>query len=258
MDRNVRGMLRSARAKRAYLVLFILFVLFFTFNDIIFPWYVNQGGIVNVPSVLGQSFDEAVKNLAAQGLEGRKGDVRMDKEHPAGIVIIQSPFAGDKVKKGRRVYLTVSGGEQVATVPNIKGRTLRDARFGLEREGLKLGAVDYRPSDEFPQNTVIEQSPAPGTSMKRDGFVSVVLSQGSTLQKISVPDITGKSLTEAKTLLAASGLKLGNITYIPSLELLPNTVVEQFPRKGELVANGQAVDVFVVQGGEKNREIIEY
>ncbi|TLY29534.1 MAG: PASTA domain-containing protein [Ignavibacteria bacterium] len=94
--------------------------------------------------------------------------------------------------------------------------------------------------------------------MKRDGFVSVVLSQGSTLQKISVPDITGKSLTEAKTLLAASGLKLGNITYIPSLELLPNTVVEQFPRKGELVANGQAVDVFVVQGGEKNREIIEY
>ncbi|TLY29533.1 MAG: PASTA domain-containing protein [Ignavibacteria bacterium] len=137
MDRNVRGMLRSARAKRAYLVLFILFVLFFTFNDIIFPWYVNQGGIVNVPSVLGQSFDEAVKNLAAQGLEGRKGDVRMDKEHPAGIVIIQSPFAGDKVKKGRRVYLTVSGGEQVATVPNIKGRTLRDARFGLEREGRR-------------------------------------------------------------------------------------------------------------------------
>ena len=47
MDRNVRGMLRSARAKRAYLVLFILFVLFFTFNDIIFPWYVNQGGILS-------------------------------------------------------------------------------------------------------------------------------------------------------------------------------------------------------------------
>jgi serine/threonine-protein kinase len=241
-----------------FLLLLLFFILFFLCNDVILPWYVNQGGIVEVPSVTGVSFDAAMKALSARGLEGRKGDVRLDKDHPAGIVIIQSPFPGDKVKKGRRVYLTVSGGEQLASVPAVKGRTLRDAKFALERQGLKLGAVDYRPSDSFPQNTVVEQSPGPGATMKRDGFVSVVVSQGSTFEKTPVPEVTGKSLTEAKALLAASGLRLGNITYIPSAELLPNTVVEQFPRKGDLVPAGQAVDLFVVQGGEKHKEIIEY
>lgn len=248
----------SPQAKRVYLLLPVVFVLFFVCNDIILPWYVNQGGVVTVPSVLGLPYDAAVDTLASRGLQGKKGDVRLDKDHPAGIVIIQSPFPGDKVKRGRRVYMTVSGGEQLVAVPSVKGRTLRDAKFALERQGLKLGAVDYRPSDSFPQNTVIEQSPGSGATLKRDAFVSIVLSQGSTFQKISVPDITGKSLDQAKAILAANGLKLGNITYIPSAELLPNTVVEQFPLKGELVATGQAVDLFVVQGGEKNKDIIEY
>ena len=258
MNQRLRLNLTSPRARRIYLLLIVGFILFFLFNDIILPWYVNEGGIVVVPSVLGVPYDDAMKTLASKGLEGRKGDVRLDKAHPAGIVNIQSPLAGDTVKKGRRVYVTVSGGEQLVSVPSVKGRSLRDAKFALERQGLKLGTVDYRPSDSFPQNTVIEQSPGSGATMKRDAFVSIIVSQGSTFEKVTVPDLAGKSLTEAKTILATSGLKLGNITYIPSADLLPNTIVEQFPRRGELVPSGQAVDLFVVQGGEKNKEIIEY
>jgi eukaryotic-like serine/threonine-protein kinase len=258
MGRVSAKILTSRRAKRIYILLIVFFLLFFVCNDIILPWYVNQGGIVEVPSVLGVPYDEAIKTLSSLGLEGRKGDVRLDKDHRAGIVIIQSPFPGEKVKKGRRVYVTVSSGEQLVAIPSVKGRTLRDAKFALERSGLKLGTVDYRPSDSFPQNTVIEQSPGAGGTTKHDAFVSIVVSQGTTFQKITVPDVARKSLTEAKAILAALGLKLGNITYIPSAELLPNTVVEQFPLKGELVSSGQAVDLFVVQGGEKNKEIIEY
>ncbi|HEY6191999.1 MAG TPA: PASTA domain-containing protein [Bacteroidota bacterium] len=258
MKRPTKGTFTSRRAKRIYLLLLAFSILFFVCNDIILPWYVNQGGIVEVPSVLGVPYDDAVKSLATLGLEGRKGDVRLDKDHPAGLVIIQSPFPGEKVKRGRRVYMTISGGEQLVAIPSVKGRTLRDAKFALERQGLKLGTVEYRPSDSFPQNTVIEQAPGAGATAKRDAFVSIVVSQGNTFQKITVPDVTRKSLTEAKALLAASGLKLGNITYIPSTELLPNTVVEQFPLKGELVSSGQAVDLFVVQGGERNKDIIEY
>src|SRR5258706_4183719 len=107
-----KGKLTSRRAKRIYLLLFAFSILFFVCNDIILPWYVNQGGIVEVPSVLGVPYSDAVKSLAALGLEGRKGDVRLDKDHPAGLVIIQSPFPGEKVKRGRRVYITIIGGGQ--------------------------------------------------------------------------------------------------------------------------------------------------
>jgi beta-lactam-binding protein with PASTA domain len=253
----VKRIFLSPGAKKVYLVVAILIALFLVCNNVLIPLYVNQGGIITVPSVVGMKFESAQHLLDSLGFETRKGDVRMDREHPAGVVIIQNPQEGNKVKKGRRVYLTVSGGELLVAVPNIKGRTLRDARFALEKEGLKLGGVEYQASEEFPANTIIQQGLAPGAKVKRDVYVSVVASQGSASQKVAIPDITGKTLTEATTLLVQAGLKVGNVTYVPSLELLPNTVVDQYPRVGEMVPLGQAVDLFVVQGGEKKKEQLE-
>ncbi|MBI1807239.1 MAG: PASTA domain-containing protein [Ignavibacteria bacterium] len=257
MPPDYKKILTSNRSRKIFLYLGVILLLFFLCNDLVIPWYVNHGGVLTVPSVVGVNFDLAKRILDSLGLEGRQADVRLDREHPAGEVIIQNPMAGDKVKKGRRIYLTVSGGELLVTVPNVKGRTLRDARFGLEREGLKLGAVEYQSSEEFPTNTIIEQKIAPGTKVKKDVYVSVIVSQGSVSQSIIVPDVTGKTLTQAGIILSGSGLRSGNVTYIPSADLLPNTVVDQYPRGGERVINGQAVDLFVVQGAEKKKEILE-
>ena len=235
----------------------ILAALFFVCNDVLLPWYVNTGEPIEVPSVIGMKFEEAEKLINSLGLEARKGDVRMDKEHPAGSVVIQNPSEGSKVKRGRRVYLTVSGGELLVLVPNIKGRTLRDAKFALEREGLNLGAIEYQSSDQYPLNTIIEQHVTPGTKVKRNVFISVVASQGLVSEKVTVPDLNGKTFVDAQKLLINSGLKLGNITYVPSPDLLPNTVVQQFPIAGELVMNGQAVDIFVVQATDKKDGLFE-
>ncbi len=215
------------------------------------PWYTASGGIITVPPVVGMKIDDAMKLLDSLGFEPRKGDVRMDRENPTGIVIIQNPLAKAIVKKGRRVYLTISGGEIMVSVPNLKGRTLRDARFMLEREGLKLGAIEYQPSDDYPENTVVEQNIYAGAKVKRDIYVSVVISQGSFAEKISVPDVTGKTLFEVGKILLNIGLNSGNITYVPSPDMLPNTVVDQYPRSGEMVVRGQSIDLIVVQGGEK-------
>ncbi len=247
----------KTKTRRAIAVLVVLVVLFLIANNLVLPWYVNQGGIVTVPTLVGLTFERAEQVLDSLRLVPRKADVRLDKEHPAGIVIAQNPISGEQVKQGRRVYVTVSGGEVQVAVPSIKGRTLRDARFALEREGLKMGSVEYAPSDSFPQNTIIDQQPGPGAKMKKDAYVSVIVSQGSISQKISVPDLTGKTFREASALLTSAGLKLGNITYLHSPDLLPNTVIEQYPRAGEMVVSGQSIDLFVVQGGEVKKEILE-
>ena len=222
------------------------------------PWYATSGGVITVPPVVGMKIDEAMKLLDSLGFEPRKGDIRMDRENPAGFVIIQNPLEKAIVKKGRRVYLTISGGEIMVSVPNLKGRTLRDARFMLEREGLKLGAIEYQQSDDYPENTVVEQNIYAGAKVKRDIYVSVVISQGSFAEKISVPDVTGKTLFEAGKILLNIGLKSGNITYVPSPDMLPNTVVDQYPRSGEMVVKGQPIDLIVVQGGEKKEYLREY
>lgn len=235
----------------------ILVALFLLANYLLIPWYVNQGGVVTVPGVVGLRYEDAERLLDSMGFAPRKGETRMDREHPAGVVVVQNPLEGSKVKRGRRVYLMVSGGELTVTVPNVRGRTLRDARFALEKEGLKLGGVEYAASEEFPANTVVEQKISPGSRVKRDVYVSLVVSQGSVAQKVTVPDVTGKNLAEAKTILAAAGLTVGNITEVPSIDLLPNTIVDQYPRTGELVPSGQAIDLFVVQGAEKKKEVLE-
>lgn len=258
MALQLKKRLRSRTAKKVYLGLALFLVLFVVCNDLVIPWYVNQGGIVKVPSVTGKSYEEAERILDSLGLEARKGDVRPDRSHKAGVVIIQNPVPDHEVKRGRRVYLTVSGGEQMVVVPNIKGRTLRDARFALEREGLKLGAVEYQPSEQFPANTIMEQKTGAGTKAKRDAYVSIVVSQGASSQSITVPDLVGKTLTDAEALLVSSGLRRGNITYSVSSDLLPNTVLEQFPRKGEVVPKDQPVDLVVVKGGEKKKDAFEY
>ncbi len=257
MQKNVRRFLTSRNAKRTYLVLAFCLVMFFVCNDILLPWYVNSGGIIEVPAAVGQPYDKAEETINAVGLEAMKGDVRMDREHPAGTVILQNPVEGSKVKRGRRVYLTVSGGEILVAVPNLNGRTLRDAKYALEREGLRLGAIEYRSSDQYPLNTIMEQLTPFGAKVKHDAYVSVVISQGLTTEKIAVPDLSGKNLTEAEKILNAVSLKVGNITFVPSPDLLPNTILQQFPPAGELVMNGQPVDLIIIQAGDKKKELFE-
>ena len=249
--------IRSVRAKKIFLSLAFVVLLFFVCNDLLMPWYVSHGGQIDVPSVVGLRFEYAQHFLDSLGLVARQGDLRTDKNYPEGTVTSQNPLAGRRVNKGRRIYLTISTGEQLVSVPGLKGRTLRDARFQLERQGLKLGAVEYQPSDEFPENTIIEQKLAVGTKVKKDGYVSIVVSQGKISGKVIVPDLNGKTLAQAQQILLSHGLKLGNVTYQLVPDLLPNTIVDQFPRAGELALQGQSIDVFVVQGSEKKHEILE-
>lgn len=249
--------LKSPKVKKVFLVLAPLLILFFLFNDLLMPWYVDASGVIVVPPVVGLKFDDAKKLLDSLGFAPMKGNTRLDREHPEGIVIIQNPIDGSKVKRGRRIYLTVSGGEFKVIVPDLRGNTVRDAKFQLEREGLKLGAVEYQYSDIFPANTVIEQKIPPGAKVKRDVYISIVESKGSVAEKICVPDVTGKTLAEAVKILTEIGLKLGNATYIPSSDLLPNTVVDQYPRVGEMVIAGQSIDLIIVQGAVKKKDIFE-
>jgi serine/threonine-protein kinase len=246
--------LKSRRAVRIYITIGILIALFFVFNNLVMPWYVTGAGQVKVISVVGMRFDDARKVLDSLGMDVRQGDIRTDSKYPIGTVINQNPIPGRTVNKGRRIYLTLSGGEKLVTVPGLRGRTLRDARFQLEREGLRMGAEEYAVSDTFPENTIISQSVLPDIKIKRDAYVSVVVSLGKTSERVTVPELSGKTLQAATDILAALGLKIGNVSYQPLANFLPNTIIDQFPHIGEQVPRGQAVDVVVVRVGEKAKE----
>ncbi|HTY57322.1 MAG TPA: PASTA domain-containing protein [Bacteroidota bacterium] len=230
--------------------------LFFLLNNVALPLYVNHGGTLSVPNVSGLPLAEASSQLEGAGLQPVEADTRPDPDHPPGTVIYQNPPAQALVKHGRRVYLTVSGGEAMAIVPQLRGRSMRDAKFALERYGLQLGSINFEPSTVYPENTIVAQSLAADSRIVRGARINITVSSGAgTGGGVTVPNIVGKTVNEAEKMLQAQGLNVGNITYQLSYELIPNTVVEQFPRAGESATAGQKIDLFVVKVGRPTEEI---
>jgi len=229
--------------------------LFILLNYVILPLYVNHGSRLSVPSVVGLSLDRARAVLDSVSLLGVEGDTRPDPELPAGVVVSQNPPATSVVKEGRRVYLTISGGEVQVFVPLLRGRSMREARFTLERHGLRLGEITYVPSQEFPENTIVDQSATADAKIAKGSRVSITVSSGNAAAETTVPVVTGKSMGEAEKLLTTAGLRKGHVTYQPSFDLVPNTVVDQFPRAGEPAKRGASVDLFVVTPGRPSEEI---
>jgi beta-lactam-binding protein with PASTA domain len=244
---------RHTRFKTLYIIFGTAVGLFILFNYVILPIYVRHGSTLTVPDVTGLPLEEAQRTLKAEGLQPVEGGSRSDPKIPPGNVVSQNPPPSAVVKGGRHIYLTISGGEPRALVPELRGRSPRDAKFALERNGLTLGAVEYSSSDLYPENTIMSQSVEPGMELARGQAVGIVVSRGQASGKAAVPGLIGRSVGEADRMLSDVGLKMGNITYQASLDLLPNTIVDQFPRAGDSLAIGGSVDLFVVSA-EKPKE----
>jgi eukaryotic-like serine/threonine-protein kinase len=248
-------LMHNRMSKILLIVLGVLLLLFIVLNYLVLPAYVHHGSTLAVPAVVGLPLAQARAMLDSADLRPVEAETRPDPVYGPGFVVQQNPVAGSVVKGSRRVYLTVSGGEIFVIVPSLRGRSMRDARFALERNSLALGTVSYDTSDTFPENTIIEQSIPTDTRVARGTSVSIVVSQGRLLRDRIVPDLVGKSLVEAERILTEAGLTLGKINYQLSFDLVPNTVVDQFPRAGEALGTGEAVDLFVVKVGRPTEEI---
>lgn len=236
--------------KRLGIAVGIFLLLTFLVNNVVMPLYTQQGRTTKVPEVLGLSVANAKDVLTKAGLAPKEAETRIDKQYPIGTVAVQTPAAGSEVKYGRGVYLTVSGGEPLVKVPSLRGKSLRDARFTLERTALALGNVEYQVSQEFPENTIIDQSIAEGSMVKNGSKINVTVSQGRLSNKFPLPNVTMKSLSEAEKTLAEIGFRIGTVTYQPSKDLLPNTVLDQSPKAGELVSLDQPINLVVAQQQE--------
>jgi eukaryotic-like serine/threonine-protein kinase len=242
-------LLRKSLTRKVIYGLAGFVILILLLDNLIMPWFVSSPE-TTVPQVVGLQVSEAVNILEADGFEPLISDTSYGLQVPVGAVFFQKPDAGAVVKEGRTVFLFVSGGVKIIAVPQLKGKSLLDAKFALERLGLKLGRVERIPSGQ-PEDMIFDQQFAEGTRLKYGEFVGVTISAGRGGGTILVPDLIGKSLTEARKILADSSLIIGKINYQPSSTLLPNTILDQYPSSGNTLNPGSAVDLFVTKPAER-------
>jgi serine/threonine-protein kinase len=194
------------------------------------------------PRVVGMDYEKAKSALEKAGFHALKGQSRFHKTTPEGIVLEQDPPAGSVQKRGAQVTLAVSAGQATATVPEVAGITQQQAQIAIGNAGFTFGSISQQTSDQ-PRGAVIASDPPAGTTLDLPATVSITLSQGpSTVQ---IPDLTGRTLADARSTLEQLGLHLGGTTRDTSSFMPENTVLGQAPSPGATVSAGASVSLRV-------------
>jgi len=214
-------------------------------DKIVVPLYVQHGREIAMIDVVKKHTADAVSALKANGFEVQVEDTVESGNLPKGIVIDQQPPPGLMVKKGRVVRLIITGGEHYFAMPNLVGRALKAANIIIDNNKLILDEVEYLYSSDKPEGVVCEQSLLPGSMVKTNTPVRLVVSKGKPSRTLEVPMLTGLSLEEARAAIRKAGFKVGLIRYVPTADLNPYTVIDQTPKPGGHYDNPIGIDLQV-------------
>jgi len=125
-----------------------------------------------VPDLVGLAGDEAATLLRRLGFDV---DVARSRESARAGVVEVRPEAGTRLALPAKVEIVVAQGAEIVTVPDLRGRHVDDVETALAGAQLRLGAVRYQVDAPEGPRRVVSQSPAPGASLRGDGFVSIVV-----------------------------------------------------------------------------------
>ena len=140
--------------------------------------YISSGkGDISVPSVIGDSEEEAKATLEAAGFDVETRSDYSDSVEK-GKVMIQTPEADTKGKEGDTVTITISLGTETIDVPNVTNKSQSAAQSTLENSGLSAGSISEEPSDTVKKGNVISSDPAAGTKVNKGAKVNLVISTG--------------------------------------------------------------------------------
>jgi beta-lactam-binding protein with PASTA domain len=202
---------------------------------------VSEGpGDVRVPSVENLPERLAIKELNDAGLKANVDRESSDTIRE-GLAIRTVPRGGAEVQRGTRVKLFVSSGPEQVTVPDVTGLSRESAEGRLRDEGLTV-SVEEVESDE-PEDEVISQDPAGGTSVERGSAVTINVSIGQ--PQVTVPDVTGLTPSAASSRLRALGLVPSRQERSTTNPDEDNQVLDQRPGAGAEVEEGRTVVIVV-------------
>lgn len=103
---------------------------------------------------------------------------------------------------------------QEATVPNVRGMSVYEAKRLIEREGLVPLVADSGYNKAMPSGTVLEQTPAKDSKVKPGREILLTINT-TRIPTIQLPDIAdNSSLREAQARLTALGIRLSPCEYV--------------------------------------------
>jgi eukaryotic-like serine/threonine-protein kinase len=201
--------------------------------------------LVTVPNVVGQPADQAQAALEDAGFRVTRA-TEPSTEEQRDLVVKQNPTANEEVDEGSEVTITIGGGPETATVPDVTGLTVDEASQQL----LEAGFVPSQRAEEnadVEQNVVIRTDPAAGADAALNSTVTIFYSSGP--NTIAIPDVRGQGENDARNTLTGAGFT-GNIPaqQEASNDVPQGQVIRTDPPAGQQVAANATITLFVSSG----------
>jgi serine/threonine protein kinase/beta-lactam-binding protein with PASTA domain len=157
---------------------------------------------IKVPDISGQQLADAESALRQSGLTVGQVHKVASSSVDAGIVVSTSPAAGLLWPQPKPVTISVSAGPPL---PNFVGQNEQAIQQWASQNDIQLNVQQAGNSDQ-PQGTITQQSPTANTPITQNETVTIMVSPGP--PQVSIPDVDGQSLNDARTTLHQLGFKV--------------------------------------------------
>jgi eukaryotic-like serine/threonine-protein kinase len=193
-----------------------------------FNIYTRHGQARPVPDFYGLTMEQTVKLAKKSKLRIQVMDSVYTTLVQRGCIAEQNPKPGFKVKKWRRIVLTVNAfNPEMVAAPNLVGLPIRQASAVLESTGLEVGKRSYVP--DLSVDFVIKQlykgkEVMEGDSIQKGSIIDLVLGKGLSNERTIVPNLIGMKLENAKNTLLYTSLNLGTFIYDSTITNIDDTL----------------------------------
>ena len=158
---------------------------------------------IEVPQFIGQSYEDVIAQYSDQFNFEAEPEYVYNSEYDEGIVCNQSVKAGEKIKSGKAICLSVASGGEKKEVPDVTGMSFTEASAILKSYGFSVKSTPVTDSDKE-EGYVTKSEPAAGEmATYRDTIILYVVTHGDT---IKVPTVVGVDKDSAKKQLEDLGL----------------------------------------------------
>ncbi|GIJ25360.1 serine/threonine protein kinase [Micromonospora qiuiae] len=208
-------------------------------------WWYGVGRYTVTPELVNLSKAEAEATATQGGFTLRYADPRYDEQVPRDDVVAQDPVSSARIVKGGVITLTLSLGPERFPMPDVVGKEFELAEADLVSAQLEVVKGTARYDDSLPEGVVVATKPEAGKEVTPGQKITVILSKGRA--PITVPNLVGKNLNEARTQIAQLGLVLAEPTYKQS-DKPRDEVLGQSPADGSGVEKGAQIRLEVSEG----------
>ena len=187
---------------------------------------------IEIPELVGKKYEDMVEKYGPQGYEIIQKAADYSADYEEGAITAQNPIAGTKTTD-KKIYVEVSKGTKLVMVENVEGKDIKVAKYTLENTLGFIVEEEKEVSETVAEGIVISQE-YKEVERPYGSIIKVKVSSGDGKERVFVPNVVGKNVSEAKSTLESMKLKV-EIAYDEDANKSNGTVLAQsYPQNKEL------------------------